>query len=220
LIEEFFTGPVWAAITGFVTLLSAVVPLTLFLARRIENLRIAESVVYPVPPPLGCRGTFTALAINFCLVISYLALSAGFFLVIFAISEDLFAIGFIPAWDLYPDFRSFLTSTLAQCGIICLQVTLGLVLLGYSSILALRRGYEFGIYATLIGINILTSPSWIAGFFIQSKYSWYLALYWIVCNVVTGFLASVVILFASWMVLKSYYSEPSAPGGVRLISGR
>ena len=90
MTEEFFTGAVWAAVTGVVTLISAVVPLVLFFARRIEDLRIAESVIYPVPPPLGCRGILIALVINFGVVVSYFALGGGIMLVIFAISEGLF----------------------------------------------------------------------------------------------------------------------------------
>lgn len=209
-LGKFFVGPYWAALTGTVTLLSAVIPLVFAFWQRTERQRaIAQSASTP-EPNFGCGAVALAGSYNAVAYFLYGILLNGCLLSILGISpkhlrDDYWAVvGGVSSFD------SWLAYITSSCGFFCLSLGLIFGLFICSTVAALRYGYEFGVYGLVLGMSCLGFP---LNLLVASSIPAYIDLpssskvYILATTIASSLLASIAVLTMTWFIARSIYSQ-------------
>ena len=169
-ISDFFQGWFWAAITGVVTLLSATVPAVLYLSRKLKPVRASIGLPAPRTQTLkrGCRDIFTATAVNVSTLIVYFILVSGIWAVVSIAAPAQIRAQINTFEGTIVDFIGLMCS---GCALLVIELTIYLLITVYSVFLSLRRGYEYGVFAVLIGMNVVAFPLSVFRFFLATKNS-------------------------------------------------
>ena len=207
-VEKFFVGPYWAALTGTVTLLAAVVPLVLGMSKSLERRRLAFAGPIKRPLRMGCSKIFMSGTVNFGAFLLYGALGSGFSLSIVGVSPQNLREDYLSAMGRMYTLEDFAETAIFGCGFMCLANVFFLILFICSIVAALRYGYEYGVYTIVLGtcstgfplnLGMVSSIPAYAALPTPSKF------YIVAVSVVAGILASVVVLAMTWFIVRSMY---------------
>ena len=158
LEKGFFVGPVWAALTGFATLITALFPVfawllpvgrvgagTLISDRSVSGSMTRVGSCTRSRP--GCGRVLLASTLNFVVMNLYTILVFGLAMTAVSSSETLFT--------LYKNTMDTCRSNLMRyslwtCSSSCFGVLVWLLMLVVSSVASLRKGYAKGAYFALL----------------------------------------------------------------------
>lgn len=204
MADSFFQGSVWAALTGTVTLLSAIIPVIAAMSKKIESGPMGAARANArssIDSKIGCGGILKFSLLNSAIFVIYSCLMCCILVLSMMAVKALGTSYWNVIKEQYSSLESFAKVGVASC---CASLAWYILVGGcvlHASVVSIRRGFEFGIFTMVIGLNITIIP--LAAALAWTYWDVYIALSYGLSSALT----SLAIVIMTRLISREIYSQ-------------